>query len=100
MAITDAVTQFHVQSQQKSGGKHVCPQSLRWMEMQYLSPSKGRLGISIVPQASTKNGVLPPNNNLEHIHSFRVEVYSCTRGGGKQEAGKRRCLAHGSVLFY
>lgn len=96
MAITDAVTQFHVKFQKKIGGKQVCPQSLRWMEMQYLAPCKGKISISIVPQASTKNGNLPPNNSLEHIHSFRIEVYSTK----KNAEDSCRCLAHGSVLFY
>ena len=104
MAITDAVTQFHTKSHQQSGGKHkhVCPQSLRWMEMQYLSPCKGKVSISIVPQPSTKNGTLPPNNSLEHIHSFRVMVYACKKSGaaGSKDISARKCLAHGSVLFY
>lgn len=101
MAITDAVIQFHSKTQQQSGGKHVCPQSLRWMEMQYLSPCKGKISISIVPQPSTKNGTLPPSNSLEHIHSFRVMIYACKGGGaGVKDLSKRKCLAHGSVLFY
>lgn len=103
MAITDAITQYHTTSQQKTGGKAVCPTSLRWMEMQYLSPCKGKISISIVPQPSTKlGGALPPNDSLEHIHSFRVEIYAApsVTKHHKGESQKRRCLAHGSVLFY
>ena len=96
MAITDAVNQFHDKSQQESGGKRVCPQSLRWMEMQYMSPCKGKISISIVPQVSTKNGKLPSDNSLEGIHSFRVMVYASKSKGND----RRQCLAQGSVLFY
>jgi hypothetical protein len=101
MAITDAITQFHVKAQQQSGGKAVCPMSLRWMEMQYLSPCKGKINISIEPQPSTKKGSPAPNDSVEHIHSFRVEVHSVTGGTTHGKEGqRRRCLAHGSVLFY
>lgn len=98
MAITDAIIQYHSTSQQKTGGKVVCPTTLRWMEMQYLSPCKGRISISITPQLSTTSGILPPSRNLEHVHSFRVEIYSAKSKKGDSE--KRRSLAHGSVLFY
>lgn len=91
MSITDAVTKYHQSQEQKNAGNPVCSRYLRWMEMQYLSPCKGRVRISINPQVSTKGGLPPPNDSLEHVHSFRILVKSDK---------DNKLLAQGSVIFY